>query len=155
MTLLLHWPEITENNNRGRAIPMPKNTKLSRFVAKPIVDVLIAKRTIRDAGLHGRIMAPKKNPKMNDVKRGFLVMGALTFGKNLEKSILNIKNILITARIPNAMGEIIPITFVREACKNLVKIKPIKNIDVITPRATIRPRKINDFLASTSFLSEY
>lgn len=155
MTLWLHWAEIIENNNRGRAIPIPKNTKFNRLVVKPIVEVLIANRTIRDAGLHGRTMAPKKNPKTNEVKIGFFVIGALTFGKNLEKSKLNIKKILTIAKIPNAMGEIIPITFVSETCRNWVKIKPIKNIEVITPRATIRPRKINDFLASLPFLSEY
>ena len=154
MTLWLHWAEIIENNNRGRAIPIPKNTKFNRLVVKPIVEVLIANRTIRDAGLHGKTMAPKKKPKINEVKIGFLVIGALTFGKNLEKSRLNIRKILTTAKIPNAMGEIIPIAFVREACKNLVKINPTKNMEDMTPRATIKPRKMNDFLASLPFLSE-
>ena len=154
MTLWLHWAEIIENNNRGRAIPIPKNTKFNRLVVKPIVEVLIANRIIRDAGLHGKTMAPKKKPKINEVKIGFLVIGALTFGKNLEKSRLNIRKILTTAKIPNAMGEIIPIAFVREACKNLVKINPTKNMEDMTPRATIKPRKMNDFLASLPFLSE-
>ena len=154
MTVWLHWAEIIENNNRGRAIPIPKKIKLSKLVVKLIVEVLIANKTIRDAGLHGKTMAPKKKPKRNEVRIGFLAMGALTFGKNLEKSRLNIRNILTTAKIPNAMGEIIPMAFVREACKNLVKINPTKNMEDMTPRATIRPRKINDFLASLPFLSE-
>ena len=46
------------------------------------------------------------------------------------------------AKIPNAIGEIIPITFVKDTCKNFVKINPNKNIEDITPNATTTPRRI-------------
>ena len=140
ITVWLHWAETTEKSNSGRAIPIPKNTKLSRLVTKLTVEVLIANKTIRDAGLHGRTMAPKKNPKTNDVKIGFFVIGALTFGKNLEKSKLKIKNKLTIAKIVKAMGEMIPIALVREVCRSFVKINPNKNIEEMTPRATVKPK---------------
>jgi len=92
--------------------------------------------------LHGRTIAPKKNPKPNDLKKGFLAVGDFICGKNLEKSKLNIKNKLTTAKIPNAIGETIPITLVKETCKNFVKINPSKNIELTTPKATRIPKKI-------------
>ena len=132
-----------ENIKRGRAIPIPKNTKLKRFETKLIVEVLIANKTIKDAGLQGKTIAPKKNPKMNELSKGFFVTGArICLGNNLEKSKLKIKNKLTIAKIPKAIGEIIPIALVREACKNCVKINPTKNIEVITPKVTNKPRKI-------------
>jgi len=139
---LLHWAEIAAKINNGRAIPIPKNMKLNKFVTKPIVEVLIANKTTNEAGLHGRTMAPKKNPKPNELKKGFLDVGDRICGKNLEKSKLNIKNKLTNAKIPKAMGEMIPITLVKETCKNFVKIKPTKNIELITPRETITPKSI-------------
>ena len=148
ITFSLHCAEINANKSNGRDIPTPKNMKLNKFVVKSIVDVLIANNTIKEAGLHGNTIAPKKKPKINELMNGFLSVGDFICGKSREKSKLNIKNKLTTAKIPNAIGEIIPITFVSEACRNLVKIKPIKNIDVTTPIATITPRRIIVFFES-------
>ena len=75
MTDRLHWAEIIENIRRGRAIPIPKNVKLSMLAAKSKVDVLIANKTMRDAGLQGKIIAPKKNPNMKELAKGFLATG--------------------------------------------------------------------------------
>jgi len=148
MTDSLHWADIIEKASSGRAIPIPKKIKLKRLAVKDIVDVLTANKTIRDAGLQGKTIAPKKNPKMKDVDNGFLVIGALILGNNLLKSKLNIKNKLTTAKIPKAIGEIIPMALVREACKNFVNIKPKRNIEEITPRVTINPRRIKVFFDS-------
>ena len=144
----LHCAEIIEKANRGRAIPIPKNMKLNRFVIKPIVDVLIANKTMRDAGLQGKTIAPKKNPNIKEENKGFLTAGVLICLNNLEKSKLNIRNKLTTAKIPKAIGEIIPIALVKEACKNFVNIKPNKNIEDITPRVTINPKRIKVFFDS-------
>ena len=121
---------------------MPKNMKLSKFVAKPIVDVLIANNITKEAGLQGNTISPKKKPKLNELKKGFLSVGDFIWGKSLEKSKLNIKNKLTTAKIPKAIGEIIPIAFVKEVCRNFVKINPNKNIEDITPIATTTPKRI-------------
>ena len=110
--------------------------------------MLIANNTIREAGLQGNTIAPKKKPKTKELMKGFLSAGDFICGKSREKSKLNIKNKLTIAKIPNAIGEIIPITFVKDAWRNFVKIKPIKNIDVITPIATITPRRIIVFFES-------
>ena len=148
MTFSLHCAEINANKSNGRDIPTPKNMKLNKFVVKSIVDVLIANNIIREAGLQGNTIAPKKKPKTKELMKGFLAVGDFICGKSREKSKLNIKNKLTIAKIPNAIGEIIPITFVSEAWRNFVKIKPIKNIDVITPVATITPRRIIVFFES-------
>ena len=145
----LHWAEIIEKASRGRAIPIPKNMKLNRFVTKPIVDVLIANKTINDAGLQGKTIAPKKKPKIKDVANGFFVTGARNcLGNNLEKSKLNIRNKLTIAKIPKAIGDIIPITLVREACRNFVNINPIRNMEDMTPEVTINPKRIKVFFDS-------
>ena len=60
----------------------------------------------------------------------------------LEKSKLKIKNKLTIAKIPNAMGEIISMAFVKDDCKNFVKINPNINKEVITPMAVITPNII-------------
>lgn len=75
ITVLLHCAEINANKSKGRDIPTPKNTKLSKFVKKSTVDVLIANRTISDAGLHGKTIAPKKKPKKYELKKGFFAFG--------------------------------------------------------------------------------
>ena len=142
ITFSLHCAEINANKSNGRDIPTPKNMKLNKFVVKSIVDVLIANNTIREAGLQGNTIAPKKKPKIKELKKGFLSIGDFICGKSREKSKLNIKNKLMIAKIPNAIGETIPITFVKDACKNFVKINPNKNIEDITPNATIIPRSI-------------
>jgi len=123
--------------------------KLNRFVTKPIVDVLIANKTIRDAGLQGKTIAPKKNPKIKELANGFLVTGAfICFGISLLKSKLNIRNKLTTARIPKAIGDTIPITLVNDVCKNFVNINPIRNIEDITPKVTNNPKKMKVFFDS-------
>lgn len=114
--------------------------------------MLIANKTIKDAGLQGKTIAPKKKPKTNELSKGFFVIGALIcLGNNFEKSKLKIKNKLINARTPKAMGEIIAIALVREACKNCVKINPTKNIEVITPKVTSKPSKIKVFFDALFF----
>ena len=150
MTFSLHCAEIDANKSRGRDIPTPKSTKLSKFVRKSTVDVLIANKTMSDAGLHGNTIAPKKKPKINELRKGFLVIGAFIFGKNLPKSKSKIKNKLTIASIPKAIGETIPIALVNEAWRNFVKINPNKNIEDITPKATINPNKIIVFFDSFS-----
>ncbi len=140
--------EIIEKINSGAAIPIPKMIKLNRLAIKLMVDVLIAKSITKEAGLQGSTIAPKKNPKINELKKGFLVTGAWIFGKSFPKSTLNINKILINARIPNAIGEIIPIAFVKDSCKSFVKIKPNKNIEEIIPNVTISPNPIIVFLDS-------
>ena len=54
-------------------------------------------------------------------------------------SISNINKRLTKANIPKAIGEIIPIMFVKELSRILVKIKPTMNIDKITPEVTSTP----------------
>ena len=56
------------------------------------VDVLSAKRTINEAGLHGSTIAPKKKPNIKELFKGFPCVEVLTCGKNLEKSKLKINN---------------------------------------------------------------
>ena len=141
MMVELFAAETAENNNRGRPMPMPKKRKLPKLVIKLVVDVLIAKRTISDAGLQGSTIAPKKNPKPNAVLSGFLPTGVRNFGKNLLISILKINTKLIRARMPKAMGEIMPIALVNDACKSCVKISPMTNMDATTPKVTITPSK--------------
>ena len=149
MTDWLYCAEIIEKANRGRAMPTPKNVKLSRLDVKSRVDVLIANKTIKDAGLHGKTIAPKKNPNTKELAKGFFVRGALIFfGISLLKSKLKIKNKLTTANIPKAIGEIIPIALVKDVWRNFVKISPTKNIETTTPKVTINPNKINVFFDS-------
>ena len=76
ITFSLHCAEINANKSNGSDIPTPKNIKLNRFAAKSTVDVLIANNTIREAGLQGNTINPKKKPKLNEPKKGFLVIGA-------------------------------------------------------------------------------
>ena len=63
-------PPLEDDNppkkSKGRAIPKPNTRKLKRFSKKPEVVVDRAKRTTRDAGLHGKTMAPKKNPNTKE-----------------------------------------------------------------------------------------
>ena len=55
---------------------------------------------------------------------------------------LNINNILIIPKIPNAIGDTIDIDFVSDSCKSCVNINPNKNIDEITPKVTMKPKKM-------------
>ena len=63
ITPTLHFADIIAKISNGSAIPIPKNKKLNKFVMNAIVEVDIAKRTIKEAGLQGKTIAPKKNPK--------------------------------------------------------------------------------------------
>ena len=134
--------------SKGKAIPIPKKRKFRKFVIKASVDVLTANKTAREAGLHGRTIAPKKVPKRNALKRGFFRTGAWTLGMNLPMSTLKIRRILTRARIAKAIGDTIPITFVNEALRTKTKINPITNIEIITPKLTTTPNKIICFLES-------
>ena len=100
---------------------------------KLVVDVLIANNTIKDAGLQGRTIAPKNKPKINALNSGFFCNGAFTLGKNFPISKLNIIKILIIPRMPNAIGLIISIDFVKDSWSRNVKINPKINIETITP----------------------
>ena len=112
------------------------------------MEVLIAKSMTKEAGLQGKTIAPKKKPKIKEGKNGFFVTGALIFGKILPKSMLKINKMLTNANIPKAIGETIPMAFVKDDCKNLVNIKPNKNIEETTPKVTITPSIIIFFLDS-------
>jgi len=111
---VLFAAEINANINRGSAIPIPNTKKLNKFNMKLIVDVLIANNTIKDDGLQGKTIAPKKKPKINEVKYAFFVTGACILGNIFPTSILKTKSRLINANIPNAIGEIICIAFVND-----------------------------------------
>lgn len=65
ITVLLLFAEISEKINSGKAMPTPNKIKLNKLVMKLTVDAEIAKSTIRDAGLHGKTIAPKKSPKIS------------------------------------------------------------------------------------------
>lgn len=104
------------------------------------MDVLTAKSIIRDAGLHGRTIAPKKKPKRKALVFGFLFeFATLICGKILLKFTLKIRRKLTMKRIPNAIGETISVTLVRDTLKIAVKMRPIRKREVITPRVTIQP----------------
>ena len=112
---MLFCADIIEKSNNGVPIPKPKSKKFIRLLMKLVVDVLIANRTIRDAGLHGRTIAPKKKPKIKALNMGLFLIGAFILGKNFPISKLNIIKILIIPRIANAIGLIIPIAFVKDS----------------------------------------
>ena len=149
ITVLLHCAEINANKSKGRDIPTPKNTKLSKFVKKSTVDVLIANKTISDAGLHGRTIAPKNKPKIKALNKGFFLIGAFTLGNNLPISKLNIIRILIKAKRPKAIGLIIPIAFVKDSWSRNVNINPKTNIEIITPEVTTSPNLTMDIFGGS------
>jgi hypothetical protein len=60
-------------------------------------------------------------------------------GKNFPKSKSNIKNILIIPKIPKAIGDNIPITFVSDVCKKVVNMSPSKVMKTIIPKVTKSP----------------
>ena len=68
ITFLLLAADINEKSNSGRPIPIPKSKKLNKFVIKLMVDVLMANKTTSEAGLQGRTIRPKNNPKMIELK---------------------------------------------------------------------------------------
>jgi hypothetical protein len=63
ITSLLFDCEITENARRGKPIPRLNEVKFSKLVAGVSNRKALAKKVAINAGLHGIIIAPKKNPK--------------------------------------------------------------------------------------------
>lgn len=61
-------------------MPIPNKIKFVRLLIKLVVEVLKANRTTREAGLHGKTIAPKKNPNMNALKKGLFFIGVLNLG---------------------------------------------------------------------------
>ena len=112
---MLFCAEMNEKINNGVPIPTPNSKKFIRLLMKLVVDVLIANRTTKDAGLQGRTIAPKNNPKINALQVGLSFMGALNLGKIFPMSKLKIIKMLIMARTPKAIGLIIPIAFVKDS----------------------------------------
>ena len=51
----------------------------------------------------------------------------------------NIRSKLISARMPKAIGETIPITLVNDICKKVVNTRPSRSINKITPAVIINP----------------
>ncbi len=60
--------------------------KFNRLRKKSAVEVLIANKTINEAGLQGRTITPKKIPNKNELKRGFFKIGEDILGMKFEKS---------------------------------------------------------------------
>ena len=58
---------------------------------------------------------------------------------------------LINAKKPKAIGEIIEIALVNEEENIPVKIKPKRNIESMTPNAIVIPKKTIVFLGASSF----
>jgi len=108
--------------------------------------MLIANKTIKEAGLHGRTIAPKNIPNKKELRRGFFKIGEEIFGNKLEKLKLKIKNKLTIPKIAKAIGEIIEIVFVKETSRIFVNINPTINKEVITPKVTEIPNLRKEFL---------
>lgn len=109
---------------------------------KLVVEVDMANKIARDAGLQGKTISPKNNPNKNASHKGFCCIGELNLGKSFPISKLNIIKMLMMARIPNAIGLIIPMELVRDFCNKKVKINPKINIETITPNVTVNPSKM-------------
>ena len=139
---LFHFADKIENASKGNPKPIPKAKKLIMLDVKLLNNNALAKKAAINAGLHGITIAPKKNPKIKALSSGFFAVFTFAFGKNLEKSRLNIKNKLIIPSIANAIGETMPMTFVNDSCKRVVNIKPRRVINITTPKTTIKPNKI-------------
>ncbi len=138
---------ISERTINGKLNPIPKKRKLRTFEAKPIIVSALVNKAAMKSGLQGITIAPKKNPKRNALRKGFLEVGALICGNNVTTSIFRIKSMLKAPRRINAIGEIIPITFVRDDSRKVVKIKPIRDMKEITPALITSPRKRGNFLS--------
>ena len=72
---------------------------------------------------------------------GCFAVGVLGLGMNLPKSILKISKRLTSPKIPKAMVETIPITLVRDCWKNVVNIKPMISMKIMTPKVISKPNK--------------
>ena len=122
---------------------------------KPVVDELIANKTINDAGLQGRTIAPKNRPKIKELNIGFFLMGALTLGKNFPISKLNIIKILIIPSIANAIGLIISIALVKESWSKNVNINPKIKIEIdggINNKTINKAKKYADIFVVGSYV---
>jgi len=116
--------------------------KLRLFARNSVVVVARAKKAAMSPGLHGKTIAPKKNPKLNALTNGFLeIFGVRAAGINLVKSTLKMRSKLIMKSIPNAIGETIVTTVVSDVWSIVVKTRPISSINVTTPATAIRPNK--------------
>lgn len=146
---LLHCPETMLKTSNGKLSPNPKARKLKILEKKLSNRKALAKKAVINAGLHGITIAPKKKPNMNALFIG-LLFSVLIFdlGINLEKSKSNIKAKLISPKIKKAIGEIIPITLVRDFCRSVVKINPNKIIKIIIPVKIVNPNNKKVFLLS-------
>ncbi|MDA0524296.1 hypothetical protein J2750_002228 [Methanococcoides alaskense] len=145
MSLLLFVVDIAEKTSNGKLNPIPKAMKFRKFSRKPVLVRDLANRAAMNAGLHGTTMAPKKNPYKKAVMIGLLLFEMLVLGKNLPISKSSINNILMMNSMPNAIGEIIPMTFVSETCNIVVNNIPRSAIKRITPALIISPKMIGSF----------
>ncbi len=70
--------EITEKRSKGAAMPRPKNMKLIIFTIKLAAEVAMVFVNIIaiNAGLHGRTIAPNKNPYTNALRYELERIGA-------------------------------------------------------------------------------
>ena len=141
--------ETSENANKGKAIPIPKDRKFITLPMKPTVDIVLAKRAAINKGLQGTTIAPKKKPYIKATSKGFLAAGVWICGRNLPISILNISIKLMIISMPNAIGDTIPITLVKDTCRNVVNINPSSTMNKITPEVTINPKKAIVFLSDS------
>jgi len=64
----------------------------------------------------------------------------------LESSTSAIRSKENSARIVNAIGEMILVTVVKEICRSFVKIRPTANMLMIIPAVIKRPRVTRSFL---------
>jgi hypothetical protein len=140
-----------ENRRRGNPIPKPNDRKLRMFSRKSRVVNVLVNRTAIKAGLQGTTMAPKKKPKEKALIQGFFCpVDILAFGRYLPKSTLNIISRLIINSMPKAIGDITPITFVKETCRTVVNIIPSKNMNKITPAVMTTPKSAIVLLLDSS-----
>ena len=68
--LIQSWLFVAETADRitnGRDMPKANAMKLNKLNMNENVDVLSANNIINDAGLHGRTIAPKKNPNKKKI----------------------------------------------------------------------------------------
>lgn len=83
---------------------------------------------------------------MNALINGLLDLGILARGKNLPASTSKINMILIINKITKAIGEIIPMTFVKEISRKVVNTSPRRSMKKITPEVIIKPNRTGSLL---------
>ena len=148
MIIWLQLKEINENKSKGKPRPKPKKIKFKTLLRKLSKSRARAKKAPINPGLQGITIAPKKKPYSRAFRTGFFVFIVLALGRNFPMSISKIKKMLIIPNMVKAIGEIIPITFVNEYCKTVVKTKPIRNINKITPNVIKNPNNAYCFLVA-------